>query len=85
MPPRYHCLGYSLHRIESNFNTCIVKSINVETADYDDPEHPVADRAQIIKRIQYGSENAIKRALQTQKYVLADAMYEFNHREFIEK
>jgi hypothetical protein len=67
-------MGYVLHRIESIIHTGIVKGIYVETADYDDPEHPVGNRPQIIERIQCGSENAIKCALQTQKYALANAM-----------
>ena len=76
-------VGYPLHRIVSIFHTGIVKGINIETADYDDPEHPVGDRAQIIKRIQCGSKNAIESAFQTQENALADAMDEFNHEEFV--
>jgi hypothetical protein len=75
----------TLHRIVSVFHAGIVKGVDIKAADYDDPEHPVGDRAQIIKRIQCRSKNPIEPAFQTQENALAGAMDEFNHDEFVAK
>jgi hypothetical protein len=78
-------VGDTLHRVVRVLHAGIVKSIDIKAADHDDPEHPVCDCAQIIKRIQCRSENSIEPAFQTQENALADAMDEFNHGEFVEK